>query len=116
MAHELLLALIAACTAGLYILHIVRRRRYPLPPGPKGLPLIGNIFEAPKNYAWLVYQEWSRKYGLFLSGCCSRSADESYVDSDIIHYKIMGTHYIVLNSEKAVTELMERRSNIYSDK
>jgi hypothetical protein len=35
----------------------------PLPPGPKGYPLIGNLFDLPVDRAWLVYDEWSKIYG-----------------------------------------------------
>lgn len=35
----------------------------PLPPGPKGFPLIGNIFNMPVNKPWLVYEEWCKTYG-----------------------------------------------------
>ena len=35
----------------------------PLPPGPKGYPLIGNLFDLPVDRAWLVYEEWSKIYG-----------------------------------------------------
>ena len=35
----------------------------PLPPGPKGYPLIGNLFDMPINKPWLVYDEWCKTYG-----------------------------------------------------
>jgi hypothetical protein len=35
----------------------------PLPPGPKGYPLIGNLFDLPVNNAWLIYDEWFKTYG-----------------------------------------------------
>ena len=44
----------------------LRRRNpngLPLPPGPKGLPLIGNLFDFPTNHQWLVYDEWQKTYG-----------------------------------------------------
>ena len=35
----------------------------PLPPGPKGYPLIGNLFKFPIVSPWLVYEEWCKTYG-----------------------------------------------------
>lgn len=37
------------------------RRRYP--PGPKGLPVVGNILDVPKRKPWKIYAEWGRKCG-----------------------------------------------------
>ena len=35
----------------------------PLPPGPKGYPLIGNLLDMPITKPWLVYDEWRKTYG-----------------------------------------------------
>jgi hypothetical protein len=35
----------------------------PLPPGPKGYPLIGNLFDIPLDKPWMVYDEWRKTYG-----------------------------------------------------
>ena len=37
--------------------------RLPLPPGPKGYPLIGNLFDMPDQKSWVVYDEWRKTYG-----------------------------------------------------
>lgn len=37
----------------------------PLPPGPKGYPLIGSLFDFPFNRSWLVYDEWTKSYGTY---------------------------------------------------
>ena len=62
--------------AALFVGYIVFRRLnksrtdnpkgLPLPPGPKGYPLIGNLFDMPFDKPWLVYDEWSKTYGKFL--------------------------------------------------
>ncbi|KAJ6454682.1 cytochrome P450 [Mycena sanguinolenta] len=71
----------------------------PLPPGPKGLPLIGNIFDVPKTQQWLTFIEMSRKY-----------------ESDIIYLNLAGDELVVLNSVVDVDALLEDRSAIYSDR
>jgi hypothetical protein len=35
----------------------------PLPPGPKGLPLLGNALDWPKERAWEVFTAWGETYG-----------------------------------------------------
>ncbi|KAF9015058.1 cytochrome P450 [Cyathus striatus] len=74
------------------------RAGVPLPPGPKGYPLIGNIYDMPHEYPWLKYMEWSKQYG------------------DIIYMNMFGTDTIVLNSLKAASDLLEKRSGSYADR
>jgi hypothetical protein len=55
--------------AFIYILARLARadggRQLPLPPGPKGLPIIGNLLDIPQEKPWLVYNEWADRYGRF---------------------------------------------------
>ena len=37
----------------------------PLPPGPKGYPLIGNLFDMPVHKPWVIYDEWRKTYGKY---------------------------------------------------
>jgi hypothetical protein len=51
-----------------YICGYIRERRenpnnLPLPPGPKGYPIIGSFFVFPRYKPWLEYDKWSRIYG-----------------------------------------------------
>jgi hypothetical protein len=41
----------------------------PLPPGPKGFPIIGNLLDMPTDKPWLVYNQWSKTYGSFFFFC-----------------------------------------------
>ncbi len=44
-----------------------RRRGLQYPPGPRPLPLIGNLFDIPKEFSWLTYAQFSKKYGMLHS-------------------------------------------------
>ncbi|KIJ62826.1 hypothetical protein HYDPIDRAFT_113935 [Hydnomerulius pinastri MD-312] len=73
-------------------------KRRSLPPGPKGLPLLGNVFDIDKRTPWLTYTDWKKLYG------------------DIASCRVFGQQYIILNSEKATKALIEHRSSTYSDR
>lgn len=38
-------------------------RRISLPPGPKGLPLVGNILDMPVEREWLTFARWGEVWG-----------------------------------------------------
>jgi hypothetical protein len=44
---------------------VFQSRLLPLPPGPKGLPLVGNIFDMPYEKEWLTFAKWGETYGGF---------------------------------------------------
>ncbi|KAH7920542.1 cytochrome P450 [Leucogyrophana mollusca] len=70
----------------------------PLPPGPRGLPLIGNVFDIDPVRPWLTYNVWAERYG------------------DIVYSSILGQQFIVISSVKIARALFEQRSSIYSDR
>ena len=90
----------------------------PYPPGPKGYPIIGNLFDIPNAFIYKRFREMSRE----LSECPSRqdsslcSDQPLHADSDIIHLQVFGFHLIVCNSKGVADDLLDKRSSIYSDR
>jgi hypothetical protein len=44
-----------------------RRGELPYPPGPRPLPIIGNLLDIPKEFSWLAYTRLYRKLVRFFS-------------------------------------------------
>ncbi|KAF8651376.1 hypothetical protein AX16_004823 [Volvariella volvacea WC 439] len=85
-----------------YISHYNRRSPYrhlPLPPGPKRLPVIGNLLDLPKSFEWKAYHKWSEDH-----------------NSDILFLDVAGTRLLILDNAAVTAELLERRSAIYSSR
>ncbi|KAL4261411.1 cytochrome P450 family protein [Pleurotus pulmonarius] len=73
-------------------------KRPPLPPGPPADPLIGHLRIMPSEQEELVFHEWAKTYG------------------DVMYFRVLGRDIIVLDSIQAATELLEKRSALYSDR
>jgi len=80
----------------LWRLSKVGRRPSNYPPGPPTLPLIGNLHQMPHRNAHLQFQKWAETYGPVYSLMLGRKVA------------------IVLSSDTAVKDLLDKRSAIYS--
>ncbi|KAF8655018.1 hypothetical protein AX16_003288 [Volvariella volvacea WC 439] len=85
--------------AALYLVRLVLNKQpAPFPPGPRLLPLIGNLLDIPKEQEWLTFAQWGRKWG------------------GIISVSVFGQRIVILNSAKAALGMLEKRGAIYSDR
>lgn len=89
---------ILAITYAIVRLLLVGRRPAGLPPGPRTLPLIGNLHLMPTHKPYKVFAEWGKKYGS-------------------IYSLMVGSNPLILvQSHKIAKELLDKRGAIYSSR
>ncbi|PPQ68804.1 hypothetical protein CVT26_001719 [Gymnopilus dilepis] len=101
------------------ILRISRRASYrALPPGPHGLPFLGNVLQVPTKMPWFKFTEWAQEFGQnsFAKFSASTNPNVYRISGPIFSLDMAGHRIIVLNSYKVASDLLDRRSNIYSDR
>ena len=109
-----ILVLVSSLAAFFVIRDYQRRRGLPYPPGPRPLPLIGNVLDIPKEFSWLSYTQLSKKHGMIYSAVKGLLTER--ITGDVLSFHVFGKVIVVLNSLKANKDLLERRGDIYSDR
>ncbi|KAF6784298.1 cytochrome p450 [Colletotrichum sojae] len=97
MAYAFLIPLVLVAVA-VFKLWNVGRRPKDYPPGPPTLPLIGNLHQIPSTQSHHQFKKWAKEYGP--------------VYSLMLGSQVM----IVLSSDRAVKDLLDKRSSIYSSR
>lgn len=61
---DILLAAVVGVSCLAFLVARTSRRRLPYPPGPKRLPIVGNLFSMPSQEEWVTYSKWSKDFGM----------------------------------------------------
>ncbi|KAJ7464505.1 cytochrome P450 [Mycena latifolia] len=69
-----------------------------LPPGPRPLPILGNIRDFALKELWIPATQWAIEFG------------------DVCYLGVLGQGIVILSSAEAVNTLLEKRGAIYSDR
>ncbi|KAF9261904.1 cytochrome P450 [Marasmius fiardii PR-910] len=99
-----ILKLLLFFSSSIFVLRLFKKRYhrgFHLPPGPKRIPILGNIFDMKakrKEPIHITFTNWSQIYG------------------DVFTFDVLGSRTIVLNSYRAIIDLLEHRSYNYSDR
>ncbi|PSN67689.1 cytochrome P450 [Corynespora cassiicola Philippines] len=98
------ISIVLVCSSVLAVAHaivrllLVGRRPAGLPPGPRTLPLIGNLHLMPTHKPYKVFAEWGKKYG------------------SIYSIMVGSSPLILVQSHKIAKELLDKRGAIYSSR
>ena len=95
------LCLLATFSLGWVLVTYIQmlRQRASLPPGPFPWPVVGNVLQLSKSKPWLQFKEWSRAN-----------------NNGLLTIWIGRTPTIVCNDAWSASDLMEKRSSIYSSR
>ncbi|THH28084.1 hypothetical protein EUX98_g6101 [Antrodiella citrinella] len=69
-----------------------------LPPGPKQVPFVGNALQLPMGYQERTFLSWGRTFGA------------------VVHAKLFQTSVIIVNSVQVAKDLMDKKSENFSDR
>ena len=100
------------------IIRLAQKAFRNLPPGPKGLPILGDLRHIADR-EWLASPRRRDEYGEHSSIRSRTNASRNLLifhAGDMMYIRALGQGILVINSQRVAIDLLEKRSNIYSDR
>lgn len=88
-----------------------------LPPGPPGLPFVGNVLDLDAHELWSKANRWGKRFGKFVRhDGCSHVSTDNLSPGELVYLSILGTPFLFIERGETAIELLHKRSHIYSDR
>ena len=100
---------VAALVLGI-IWYLRPKSAHPGPPGPRPLPVLGNVIDIDTSAPWIAFTRWKSQYGAF-SGDLLLSNKLISAIGDIIGLRALGNNIVVLNSLKTINDFLDKRGS-----
>ncbi|KAJ7251135.1 cytochrome P450 [Mycena haematopus] len=72
----------------------------PFPPGPKGLPILGNALEMPTSHPWITFSLWGKTYG----------------SCGLVYLNAFGKSIVVINDAKYAFDILDKKSRFSGER
>ena len=107
---------LSAALISLYALRTIKsHNKGKLPPGRKGLPFLGNLFQLSAS-PWKEFEVWKKKYGTSTHSSVVFNPDFVLNAGPLVYLTVGGQGILVLNTHQVAVDLLDRRGHIYSDR
>ncbi|KAF7377468.1 Cytochrome P450 [Mycena sanguinolenta] len=70
----------------------------PFPPGPKGLPILGNALDMPTSHPWITFSQWGEKYG------------------GLVYLNALGKSLVIINDANYAVDILDKKARSSSDR
>lgn len=116
MEHSTIGYAAALVTLSALVVGLFLKPKQRLPPGPRGLPIIGNVLDLPQAFEWIHWAKHHKLYGTVAVVPLFILLTSMDLLGPISSVQALGKTIVILNSLDVCKDLLQKRSLKYSDR